>query len=216
MTGGSPTEVGQSAEVFLPGTGSSCLVSASLVLDRFWHSQDGLLACGGTTCEHFSPATGSWALTGHTLQQERQSHVSWSVEEGTILMGGVSSGTTSEIVKHDGTTERTFELQYDTAYEQFIGSLIPLPSPFITIIVLLYLTRYACSIPDPSSATVVVTGGAHTLDTVSRYVLYCTVLYCTVLYCSVLSADLWPLSTVSATSSCSTSPHRDHKWRCST
>ena len=183
MTGGSPTEVGQSAEVFVPGTGSSCLVSASLVLDRFWHSQDGLLACGGTTCEQFSPATGTWALTGHTLQEERQGHVSWSVEEGTLLMGGVNSGTTSEIVKHDGTTERTFELQYDTAYEQFVGSLILLPSPFITIIVL-YFTRYACSIPDPFSATVLVTGGAHTLDTVSRFGLYCTVLYCTVLYCT--------------------------------
>ena len=117
MTGGSPTEVGQSAEVFLPGTGSSCLVSASLVLDRFWHSQDGLLVCGGTTCEQLSPATGSWALTGHTLQQERQSHVSWSVEEGTILMGGVSSGTTSEIVKHDGTTETSFDMRYNTEYE---------------------------------------------------------------------------------------------------
>ena len=48
--------------------------------------------------------------------------------------------------------------------------------------------RDACSIPDPSSATVLVTGGYYTPDTVSRYstVLYCTVLYCTVLYCTVL------------------------------
>ena len=114
MTGGSPTEVGQSAEVFLPGTGSSCLVSASLVLDRFWHSQDGLLACGGTTCEQFSPATGAWALTSHTLQVYREGHVSWSLEpEGTILMGGLL-GYTSEIMKHDGTTERSFDMKYIT------------------------------------------------------------------------------------------------------
>ena len=39
--------------------------------------------------------------------------------------------------------------------------------------------RYACSIPDPSSATVLVTGGYYTLNTVSRY---CTVLYCNCRY----------------------------------
>ena len=45
--------------------------------------------------------------------------------------------------------------------------------------------RQACSIPDPSSASVLVTGGYYyALDTVSRYGLEgCTVLYCTVLYC---------------------------------
>ena len=56
--------------------------------------------------------------------------------------------------------------------------------------------RYACSIPDPASDTVIVTGGGLlSTNTVSRYgragwledstVLYCTVLYCTVLYCTV-------------------------------
>ena len=50
--------------------------------------------------------------------------------------------------------------------------------------------RLACSIPDPSSATVLVTGGFYTPgNIVSRYgrdgwmtVLYCTALYCTVIY----------------------------------
>ena len=69
-----------------------------------------------TSCEEFSPATGTWALTNHTLQEERASHVSWSVEEGSILMGGASR-TTSEIVKHDGTTETSFDMKYDTWYE---------------------------------------------------------------------------------------------------
>ena len=55
------------------------------------------------------------------------------------------------------------------------------------------MLRRACSIPDPSSATVIVTGGAFTLDTVSRYSLHCTVLYvlyCTVIYCTVLWCTL--------------------------
>ena len=68
------------------------------------------------SCEEFSPATGTWART-HTLQEDREDHVSWSVEEGTLLMGGFQHETTSEIVKHDGTTETSFEMKYDTWYE---------------------------------------------------------------------------------------------------
>ena len=106
-----------SAEVFLPASSTSCLVSASLVQERQDHSQEGLLLCGGsealTSCEEFSPATGTWARTSHTLQEYRYRHVSWSVEEGTLLMGGYFSDTT-EIVKHDGTTEASFDMKYKT------------------------------------------------------------------------------------------------------
>ena len=119
ITGGSGTGPYNSAEVFLPATSTSCQLPG-LVLGRWSHTQDGLLLCGGdgdtgapTTCEEFSPATGTWARTSHTLQQERGYHVSWSVEEGTLLMGGYFSDTT-EIVKHDGTTETSFDMKYDT------------------------------------------------------------------------------------------------------
>ena len=95
---------------------------------RYDHTLDGLLACGGCcndadgidagdSCEEFNPATSTWVLTNHTLQKRRYGHVSWSVEEGTLLMGGFSGGTTSEIVKHDATTETSFEMKYDTVYE---------------------------------------------------------------------------------------------------
>ena len=111
----------QSAEVFLPATAASCQLAASLELARESHSQAGLLACGGTfnseaatSCEQFSPATGAWARTSHSLQVYREGHVCWSVEqEGTILMGGLL-GYTSEIMKHDGTTERSFDMKYIT------------------------------------------------------------------------------------------------------
>ena len=114
--------------MFLPSTSTSCLLSSIMVAGRTGHTQDNLLACGGdavnddpTTCEQFSPATGTWALTNHTLLEKRSDHVSWSVEEGTILIGGYygsrgynSYSRTSEIVKHDGTTERSFDLKYET------------------------------------------------------------------------------------------------------
>ena len=108
-----------SVEVFLPSTATTCQLPRQ-VLARQDHTQDGLLVCGGccgdvlTSCEEFSPATGTWALTNHTLQEGRFCHVSWSVEEGTLLMGGAWGGTTSEIVKHDGTTATSFDMKYDT------------------------------------------------------------------------------------------------------
>ena len=111
--------------MFLPSISTSCELPG-LVVRRYDHTQDGLLACGGLdseagySCEEFSPATGTWARTSHTLQKSRYGHVSWSVEEGTLLMGGVISGTTSEIAKHNGTTETTFYMKYNTVYELFL------------------------------------------------------------------------------------------------
>ena len=126
ITGGEDNGVRKSAEVFLPATSTSCQLPG-LVLGRWSHTQDGLLLCGGdgdtgapTSCEEFSPATGTWARTSHTLQERRWNHVSWSVEEGTLLMGGVISGTTSEIVKHNGTTETSFDMKYNTVYGLFL------------------------------------------------------------------------------------------------
>ena len=46
--------------------------------------------------------------------------MSWSVEEGTILMGGghqYGARLTTEIVKHGGTTETSFHMKYGTMYE---------------------------------------------------------------------------------------------------
>ena len=104
ITGGDSTGGNSAAEVFLPSTSTSCQLPG-LVLGRVDHTMAGLLLCGGccggearSSCEQFRPATGTWARTNHTLQQERGDHVSWSVEEGTLLSGGSGSETTSEIL----------------------------------------------------------------------------------------------------------------------
>ena len=120
ITGGEGTY--NSAEVFFPSTSTSCELPELAVL-RVDHTLNTFLLCGGGddaaghSCEEFSPAAGIWVTTSHTLQEERHNHVSWSVEEGTILMGGYYSQTTSEIEKHDGTTETSFDMRYNTEYE---------------------------------------------------------------------------------------------------
>ena len=126
ITGGDSTGGNSAAEVFLPSTSTSCQLPG-LVLGRVDHTMAGLLLCGGccggearSSCEQFRPATGTWARTSHTLQQERGDHVSWSVEEGTLLMGGEYSHTTSEIVRLDGTTDTSFDMKYDTEYVSII------------------------------------------------------------------------------------------------
>ena len=77
---------------------------------------------GHKNCYNYSIKKG-WFKTRHILKENRYGHVSWSVEpEGTILMGGIVGDgrqplNSSEIVKHDGTTERTFDLKYRLQYE---------------------------------------------------------------------------------------------------
>ena len=117
-----------SAEVFIPSSGTSCLLP-NIPESRTDHSLNGFLLCGdyydsekGHSCLQFDPSSGTWARTGHTLLQWRAQHVSWTVAEGTILMGGSNTGgetdatSTSEIVKHDGSVEEAFNLKYPTRY----------------------------------------------------------------------------------------------------
>ena len=106
-----------SVEVFVPSTGQSCSLP-SLPGDRYQHSMDGLLICGGgyyssdpTTCVSFS--SGEW-ITSNTLVEERYYHTSWQTDQGTVLMGG-DSGFTSEIVPMAGEQGGpSFAMEYET------------------------------------------------------------------------------------------------------
>ena len=117
----------RSAEVFLPATGHSCRLP-DLPDNRWGHTQDGGLTCGGfdygspadqrISCLKWSPDSGSWTLS-HTLTEERDNHVSWTPDPslGTYLIGKFSSYNnmrTSELVKPDGSVEQGFSLKYDT------------------------------------------------------------------------------------------------------
>jgi hypothetical protein len=80
---------------------------------------DSLLICGGydystaaTTCLSFT--SGQW-ITSHTLVEKRYAHTSWQTEQGLVLLGGVYSPDTSEIVATaGGQGGPSFAMQYRT------------------------------------------------------------------------------------------------------
>ena len=96
----------QSVEIYNPVTNTICSLP-ELPEARYYHTQDGELACGGfgdssntwRTCVKWSSESGSWTQS-HTLRQERIWHVSWSTEDGVYLIGvgDSSSERTSELV----------------------------------------------------------------------------------------------------------------------
>ena len=117
---GSSSTTLRSAEIYNPLTKTSCSLP-QLPENRYGHTQDGELACGGgadpgTTCVKWSPVSGTWTKS-HTLRQKRLSHVSWATSSGVYLIGGFYSTRTSEKVKLDGSVVYGgFGLKYDTKY----------------------------------------------------------------------------------------------------
>jgi len=156
--GGSTIGAEKSVEVFSPSTGKSCSLP-SLPDQRSAHTMNSLLICGGdhskitrTTCLTFS--SGKW-ITSHSLVIGRYDHTSWQREEGVVVLmggddrGGYGSSTTSELVQMGGEQgELSFPMQHKT--------------------------ERACSMPDLTSPTVIITGGwdttkLYTTKRVSRY-----------------------------------------------
>ena len=85
--------------------------------DRYYHTQSGLVTCGGrgyytqTSCLTFS--SGQWR-TSHQLQHSRYYHSSWMSQHGVVLMGGDGSQTTTEKLTEDGPSSSSFTLKYKT------------------------------------------------------------------------------------------------------
>ena len=114
----------RTAEIYNPLTKTSCsLPKFPEAEDRYYHSQEGDLACGGegsssstrTTCVKWSPASGTWTRS-HSLSVGRYDHVSWATGSGVYLMGGYSGPRTSEKVKEDGSVEDGFVLKYELRF----------------------------------------------------------------------------------------------------
>ena len=100
---------------------ANCLLTP-LPDDRYRHTQDGNIICGGGSSGRFRKRTrnscitlnenGEWKVS-HRLIEPRYSHVSWRVRDGILLMGGENSPDTTEMVKNDGTVELSFMLEYN-------------------------------------------------------------------------------------------------------
>ena len=87
---------------------------------RRGHTQTGRIACGGSdpaarkSCITFFNGGDDWVKT-HNLTKKRQLHGAWASPRGVMLMGGYSSGTTTDILTEDGDTIPGFSLIYNTA-----------------------------------------------------------------------------------------------------
>ena len=88
---------------------------------RRYHTQTGLVACGGgdpdadpgieyqtRTCDTFSH--GKWRES-HNLMFQRYKHAAWASPLGVILMGGYYSPFTTELLNNDGTSQPMFDLK---------------------------------------------------------------------------------------------------------
>ena len=110
---------GNTSEIYNPFTKTSCVLP-KLSVGRYYHSQNGGLACGGgltpsprSSCVKWSLNSGSWS-SFWTLRKQRNGHVSWVTASGVYLIGGSYSDKSSEKVKSDGTVEEGFTLKYYT------------------------------------------------------------------------------------------------------
>ena len=118
------------AEIYLPSSGASCILPQLPDVRRYHTVEQTGLLCGGSftadTCVQWSSDTGTWEQS-LTLDTVRYNHVSWTPDPdiGTHLIGGADyiGGTTSSLIKPDGSQETGLTLKYNTRYVMFGGYL---------------------------------------------------------------------------------------------
>ena len=108
---------------------------------RYAHTMNGLTACGGSgstssmkTCVTFNTTSGKWDVT-YKLPYSLYLHVSWENSQGILLMGNRYEATANKtlLLLPDGKTKPSFDLVNPT--------------------------YGACNIEDPSTNSVIMTGG---------------------------------------------------------
>ncbi len=143
------TATDHSAEIFSPNSPASPCILPELPEPYFGHTQNGGMLCGGyrnqtnDNCRQWNSTEGKFLEKSvHKISPGRFFHVSWTPVSGneTILM----DGNTSTIVKPG----------VELGIEGFN---------------LEYRFSAACSIPDPDTDTVIITGGRNSEKTTSVY-----------------------------------------------
>ena len=109
----------QSAEVYHPERYSPCVLPG-LPDDRVFHTQDGLLLCGGSytrkSCRRWNPDMGAWDLVTESLTEDRMYHSSWTPADGSVtyLMGGWKNLETSDVIALNNNVRSSFPLKHRT------------------------------------------------------------------------------------------------------
>ena len=116
ITGGYTDEgTDDSVELLFPNGTFLCSLP-SLPDPRYYHTQSGLVACGGVGGykDRIIFSGGQWN-TSHSLLYSRFEHTSWSsTQHGKILIGGYDSRTTTEMLTETGESQESFTLKYQT------------------------------------------------------------------------------------------------------
>ena len=109
----------QSAEIYQPNRHSACVLP-DLPDQRYGHTQDGSLLCGGwgtnRSCRRWNSTTGAWDLLTESLTKKRRAHTSWTPVDGSVtyLMGDDGSEKTSEAIGKENLVTASFPLQHKT------------------------------------------------------------------------------------------------------
>ena len=142
-----------SAEIFVPNYPKVCLLP-NLPAPYYGHTQNGGMICGGyktqNTCREWNSTAGNFPYKPvHGFEPGRSYHVSWAPvsKKETFLIGGRSAQAMN-----------TSTLLKPGIYEGKTG-FNPLKYPLIG----------ACSIPDPVTDKVVITGGSQSPMNTSLY-----------------------------------------------
>ena len=107
----------RSVEALL-SNGSSLCSLPDLPYDYYYHTQSGLVTCGGgsstlTEISCYTFTNGIWTKS-HTLRHSRYYHSSWTSPMGIVLMGGRWSENTTELLTTEGIPTEHFSLKYST------------------------------------------------------------------------------------------------------
>ena len=93
------------AEIYVPELQKTCSLS-SMTMQRYGHTQNGFLSCGGfdgkswsdDTCELYVPGVG-WRLEPYNLMEWKFRHTSWTLKNGSVLLlGSLFDGINTELV----------------------------------------------------------------------------------------------------------------------